>query len=65
MKVIHPSDFDVAAAPLLHSALDLYALAGVRLTLEERAIVWQRLASVPATAGRARLADRLDLVLPH
>jgi hypothetical protein len=49
---------------LLHGALDLFALAAAHPTLEERAAVWQRLALLPPSAVRARLADRLDLVLP-
>ena len=55
---------DGGADVLLHGALDLYSLAGERPSLEERAAVWQRLALLPHTAVRARLADRLELALP-
>jgi hypothetical protein len=65
LGTILPDDIELAAAPLLHGALDLYALAGVHLTLEERAIVWQRLAPLPESAERSRLADRLALALPE
>jgi hypothetical protein len=64
LEHIGTAGFDSGADLLLHGALDLYALAGVHPTLEERAMVWQRLAGLPASAARSRLADRLELVLP-
>jgi hypothetical protein len=63
LEMIYQDDIDLGVAPLLHSALDLYALAGTHLTLEERAIVWQKLAPLAGSAARSRLADRLELVL--
>ena len=49
---------------LLHGVLDLYALAGDWLTLEERAAVWRELATMHDSARRSRLAERLELILP-
>ena len=64
LRHVDDGGLDGGADVLLHGALDLYALAGEQPSLEERAAVWQRLALLPHTAVRARLADRLELALP-
>lgn len=64
LRHIDAVGFDGGADVLLHGALDLFSLAGEHPSLEERAAVWQRLAALPTSAMRTRLADRLELVLP-
>lgn len=50
-----------AADVVVHAALDLFDLDGVEPSLLERSTAWQRLARLPASAARRRLAERLRL----
>jgi hypothetical protein len=61
LEILYPADAELVAAPLLHGVLDLWALAGESLSLEERALVWQHLAPLPHSIARTRLAERLEL----
>lgn len=52
-----------AADVVVHAALDLYDLDGGALTLLERGDAWRRMADLPESAARRRLAERMRLEL--
>jgi hypothetical protein len=64
LSMVREAGLDGDGDLLLHGVLDLYALAGDWLTLEERASVWRELATMPDSPRRSRLAERLELILP-
>jgi hypothetical protein len=64
LSMVREAGLDGDGDLLLHGVLDLYALAGDWLTLEERASVWRELATMPDSPRRSRLAERLELKLP-
>ncbi|HRP07652.1 MAG TPA: DUF3536 domain-containing protein [Gemmatimonadales bacterium] len=64
LDMLRSADIVDGGDVVLHAVLDLYALAGDQLTMEERAVIWRSLSRFGPSAERDRLASRLLLVFP-